>query len=77
MPYGYSSESRLKLLQGYDVKSEEDEYGMVEGIQNVLSEDILLKYQKSVHVTHFLFRIIEISIRSIIKKQYLMRSISV
>lgn len=37
MPYGYSPEYRLKLLQGYEMKDAEDCYGMVEGMQNVLS----------------------------------------
>ena len=37
MPYGYSSESRLKLLQGYDIKVGQENMGLVEGVQNVLS----------------------------------------
>lgn len=50
MPYGYSPESRLKLLQGYDVKPQEEEMGMVEGVQNVLSLEILLEYHKETYV---------------------------
>lgn len=46
MPYGYSSESRLKMLQGYDVKLGKENQGLIEGVQNVLSMEILMEYHR-------------------------------
>lgn len=57
MPYGYSPERRIKYLQGYEFESEEEEEegvleggGMVEGVEKVISTEILAEFQQHYYV---------------------------
>ena len=47
MPYGYDVNRRIKFLQGYDVEddyTEEDDDGIIYGLEDVIHEDILDEY---------------------------------
>jgi hypothetical protein len=47
MPYGYDVSRRIKFLQGYDIEEyypEEDDDGVIYGLEDVIHEDILDEY---------------------------------
>jgi hypothetical protein len=52
MPYGYSVDQRIKLLQGYEEDSmypDKDEDGVINGLEHVISDDIFDEYYERVH----------------------------